>query len=106
MFKDLLEVLHIDLTVGVIGALTAFISAKLEGVKGIWNYMFRVFVGFISTTYLTPLVQNYYDLDNNVAFGIAFILGLVSMNLIIGIKKISEQFKINPKEIINKIFTK
>ncbi|CAA0185559.1 hypothetical protein V2647_07805 [Tenacibaculum maritimum] len=85
----------------VIGLISGLISAKVEDTKGVFNYTFRAFTGAAMTTFTTPMLVDYFNFSNNSAYGVAFFIGLVSMNLAGAALKLSENL-----ELIKRIFSK
>jgi len=64
-----------------------------------------LFVGFVTSVYVTPMIVDYFAIGTpSLENGIAFLLGVVGMNLLRGLSVISENFSKNPLSVIMKFF--
>ncbi|WP_272151878.1 hypothetical protein [Tenacibaculum aiptasiae] len=63
---------------GIIGLLAAQTGDK----KGFGSSLVRFFVGMFTTVYLTPVAVEKFDFSESSAYGVSFIIGLTSMNLV------------------------
>lgn len=66
--------------------------------------MIAVFAGAATAAYGTPAVSYYFDIIEPAAQnGLAFFIGLVSMNLIPGIIRVAEAFQRDPVGFIRRV---
>lgn len=59
-----------------------------------------VATGTVTTHYLTPLATHLGSLGPDVESGVAFLIGIMAMNIIPGFLKLSEAFKADPRSFI------
>jgi hypothetical protein len=62
--------------------------------------------GLATSTYLTPLVMHYFGVTQDMNDGVAFLLGVVAMNIIPAVIAISESIKNDPLAVIKKFIPK
>jgi len=85
---------------GLLGALVSLYFLKnLSGIKA----LIAVLVGTVCATYLTPLFLQFTTVADKAENGVAFLLGVFSMNLVGGIFKVSEKFRDKPIETFKKL---
>ena len=65
-----------------------------------------VLTGAITTHYLTPVAMHYSGATGDIEDGIAFLIGVMSMNIIPGFLRLSELFKADPGRFIPGVRTK
>lgn len=58
--------------------------------------------GLATSTYLTPLVMRYFTIPSDMNDGVAFLLGVVAMNIIPAVIAIPEAIKNDPLAAIKK----
>lgn len=61
-----------------------------------WQGSLAVVTGVGSANYLTPVVQHFLGMPPALENGAAFLVGFISLNLLAGIMRKSEQWKENP----------
>lgn len=59
--------------------------------------------GAVTAHYVTPLVWATFPVVHG-QFGVAFVLGILAMNLIPGVMKLGEEFAKSPLNLIRRIF--
>lgn len=59
-----------------------------------------VCTGTVTTHYLTPLALHYTGLTLDLESGVAFLIGIMAMNIIPGFIRLSELFKADPRQFI------
>lgn len=59
--------------------------------------------GAASAAYLTPLVVHYLDVEAPAEHAVAFLAGLIGMNILAGVFKLSERFKQRPLDTIRDV---
>ncbi|WP_299124193.1 hypothetical protein [uncultured Tenacibaculum sp.] len=91
--QEILDYLGIKLGFLIVGGVSGIIGAKAEDKKGFLNYLFRAFGGAMTTAYLTPVVVDYCKFSENSSYGVGFLIGLTSMNLVQLILKLSSDFE-------------
>lgn len=62
--------------------------------------------GLATSTYLTPLAMFYFNLTPEVNDGIAFLMGIVAMNIVPAIISVSEVIRKDPLELIKRFLPK
>lgn len=62
-----------------------------------------VVAGASSAGYLTPIVVNYLGLSAEQGHGVAFLLGLMALNVLAGFFRIGERFREKPGEILENL---
>jgi len=62
--------------------------------------------GLATSTYLTPLVMHYFTIPSDMNDGVAFLLGVVAMNIIPAVIVISESIKNDSLAIVKKFMPK
>lgn len=61
-----------------------------------------VITGSLCAGYMTPVVSHWMEVAPVLENGIAFMLGLTSMNVVPGVLKVSERFRNNPESFIKR----
>ncbi|MCF2875431.1 MULTISPECIES: hypothetical protein [unclassified Tenacibaculum] len=89
LLQEMFDMLGIKLGLLLTGAVSGIIGAKAEDKKGFFNYLFRAFGGATTTTYLTPFLVDILNLSENSSYGVGFLIGLISMNLVQLLLKLS-----------------
>lgn len=75
------------------GAICSLIFSRgLSPIKAILS----VFGGFVTSVYMAPTVAQYFNIIGPGENGIAFLLGTVGMNVVIGLVHLTEKFRENP----------
>ena len=97
-----LEIPGIKLGLALAGLAGGVVSLSYIKPLTKWQAFLAVFTGAVSAAYITPLIVNYFNLSSTGEHGAAFLIGLVAMNLIPGIIKLSDRFKTNPEDFIKK----
>lgn len=97
-----LEIPGIKLGLALAGLAGGVVSLSYIKPLTKWQAFLAVFTGAVSAAYITPLIVNYFSLSSSGEHGAAFLTGLVAMNLIPGIIKLSDRFKTNPEDFIKK----
>lgn len=59
-----------------------------------------VSTGTVTTHYLTPLAVHYTGLGLDLESGVAFLIGIMSMNIVPGLLRLSEAFKADPRSFL------
>ncbi|WP_272149137.1 hypothetical protein [Tenacibaculum aiptasiae] len=93
LLQEMFDMLGIKLGLLLTGGVSGIIGAKAEDKKGFWNYLFRAFGGAMTTTYLTPMVVDYFKFSENSSYGVGFLIGLISMNFVQAILKLSSDIE-------------
>lgn len=86
---------------GFVGALVSLsaVAALTRAQAGM-----AVLVGVGTSAYVTPAVVYYYSIEAEPLHnGLAFLLGMVAMQLVPGVLRVAEMFKSNPLSFINRI---
>jgi hypothetical protein len=96
---SLLGVKYASLIAGLAGAVVSLSYLK-ELTK--WQMVLAVLTGALVAGYMTPIVNWYFDLEEVLSNGMAFILGLTSMNIVPGVMKLSEIVRNDPMSLINR----
>lgn len=65
-----------------------------------WQMALAVVTGALIAGYLTPIAQHWIGLPEAVENGLAFLLGLTSMNIVPGFMALSEKFKRDPESML------
>ena len=84
----------------LVGALVALTLTK--GLKPIPAF-FSLLVGFVTSVFLTPLISSYFEFTATTENGIAFLIGLIGMNLVTGLFSMSKSFSTNPLNFIKSL---
>ncbi|WBX78359.1 hypothetical protein PG911_08875 [Tenacibaculum ovolyticum] len=87
-YQEMFDFLGIKISLLITGGISGIIGARAEDKKGFLNYLFRAFGGAMTTTYLTPMLVDSFHLSENSSYGVGFLIGLTSMNLVQVILKI------------------
>lgn len=98
-----LGVKHSALLAGFIGSLVALTFLR-ELTKP--QMLAALGTGLATSTYLTPLAMHYFNVAQDMNDGIAFLLGVVAMNIIPAVIAVSETIKSDPLAIIKKFMPK
>lgn len=87
------------LIAGVAGGVVCLTFVKpLTKLQGVLS----VFTGAATSVYLTPIAAKYFSMEGPTENGVAFLVGLVAMNLIPGIIKLSDKFREKPEDFLKK----
>lgn len=97
-----LEIPGIKLGLALAGLAGGVVSLSYIKPLTKWQAFLAVFTGAVSAAYTTPLIASYFNLAPAAEHGAGFLIGLVAMNLIPGIIKLSDRFKTNPEDFIKK----
>ena len=100
--QEIFDYLGIKLGFLIVGGVSGIIGAKAEDKKGFFNYLFRAFGGAMTTTYLTPVVVDYFKFSESSSYGVGFLIGLTSMNLVQAILKMSSNIEFIKKVIFRR----
>ncbi|MCH2165925.1 MAG: hypothetical protein MK098_14960 [Marinovum sp.] len=65
--------------------------------------VFATLTGAASAAYITPLIVNGFELGHELEHAVAFLTGLLGMNILAGIFKLSERFQQKPLETLRDI---
>lgn len=94
---------HSALLAGFFGSLVALTFIKeLTRVQ----MLIALVTGLLTSAYLTPLVMFYLKITPEINDGIAFIVGLVAMNIVPAVIAVSESVRKNPLELLKRILPK
>lgn len=67
-----------------------------------WQGVLAVFTGAVTSVYLTPIATKYFSMEGPTENGVAFLVGLVAMNILPGIIKLSERFREKPEDFVKR----
>lgn len=98
-----LGVKHSALLAGFIGSLVALTFLR-ELTR--LQMLAALGTGLATSTYLTPLAMYYFSVAQAMNDGVAFLLGVVAMNIIPAVIAITESIKNDPLAIIKKFLPK
>ncbi len=84
----------------VAGFIGSTLSLSLSrNITPLWAFM-TVIAGTVSAMSLTPLAMKYADFGRGSQDALAFIIGVMGMNALVGVYKFSERFANAPNEIL------
>lgn len=66
-----------------------------------WQMVAALISGALCAAYLTPVVAHFVPLPGELYTGGAFVVGLVSMNIVPGLLKVSERFRDAPERYLH-----
>ncbi|WP_272151398.1 hypothetical protein [Tenacibaculum aiptasiae] len=92
-FQDYLGIKIGYLISGGISGIIGLLAAQTDDKKGFGSSLLRFFVGMFTTVYLTPMVVDKFNFSESSAYGISFIIGLTSMNLVRVLLKLSSDIE-------------
>lgn len=69
---------------------------------GTYQRVVAVLTGAASANYGLPVVNHFFDVPGDLQYGVAFVIGLTSMNIIPGIIKLSETLRDDPLSILSR----
>lgn len=90
----------IKLSVIVAGFLGGIISLSYVRQLSCTQMATAVCTGTVTTHYLTPLALHYSGVAIDLESGIAFLIGIMAMNIIPGFLRLSDIFKSDPRSFI------
>lgn len=90
-------ILGIKLSVIIAGFMGGVISLTFVRELTSTQMAAAVATGTVTTHYLTPLVLFYSGAASSIENGVAFIIGVMAMNIIPGMLRLSEIFKQDPR---------
>lgn len=90
------EIPGIKLAYMVAGFAGGVVSLRYVKNLNWWQGLSSVLGGTLTANYLTPVVQFYLKMEQPQEYGTAFIVGLVALNLLAGVFKLSEKWKEDP----------
>lgn len=90
----------IKLSVVIAGFLGGIISLTFVQRLTRFQMATAVGTGTITTHYLTPLAMYYAGVTDQMESGFAFLIGIMAMNIIPGLLKLSQLFRSDPRSFI------
>ena len=102
LIQEMFDLLGIKLGLLITGGISGVIGAKAEDKKGFWSYLFRAFGGAMTTTYTTPMLVDIFNFSENSSYGVGFLIGLISMNLVQVVLKLSSNIEFIKKVIFRR----
>lgn len=101
---EFLESLGIKLPVVIAGFVGSLAALPYLNAKTPLQKLSCLVGGTASAAYLTPLALVFFSTPTQALHGgLAFVMGIVGMNIIGGIFKVSDKFKNEPLVILNKL---
>ncbi len=89
-----------NLIAGLCGGLVSLVFEKKLSFK---RALLLIFVGAISSSYLTPILQHWIDFSEPTENAAAFLIGLMSMNILGGLLRLADSFESNPAKFYKNV---
>ena len=105
MLESILNVIGVKLGIAAAAAMGAIISLVSTRHLTPIQAIISLFVGFSTSVYMTPFVVSYLQVSPNLENGIAFVFGLIGMNIVTGVLMVTDRFSKNPLDTVKKIIT-